>query len=107
MSHTELSEISSELVRSALDETIKTLTKSSNDGLAITSEIILNNATTIVYRIHFTPTNDTNDSPSSLILKVAPQNLARRALTFAGPRFLREIFLYDEVCKSYFFTRRK
>lgn len=99
MSNIELSEIPSELVRTALHETIKNLTNSVNDQIKIRSisEIVAYNASGNIYRISFTTKDESNDSTSSLILKVTPQNLARRILLYTRPCFLREIFIHDEV----------
>lgn len=57
----------------------------------------------VVYRI--TATTTTSDSVN-IILKLPPQNLARREQFFARPCFLRESLFYDEVLqKSFFFIR--
>lgn len=103
MSNIELFEISSELVQSALRETIKTLTKSTIDQIKITtiSSINSDNPSCNIYRISFSTNGEskTSTSSSSLILKVTAQNLTRRFLSHARPCFLREIFIYDEVRK--------
>lgn len=79
MSNVELSEIPSELVRLALHETIKNLTKSSNDQIKIESisKTKSNNLSGIVYRVTFTTKSQINGPSSSLILKVSPQKLTR------------------------------
>lgn len=102
MSNIELSEIPSELVRSALHETIQSLTNSANDRIEITSisEIVAYNASAIIYRVSFTTKDESSSPTSSLILKVSPQNLTRRALLYSRPCFLRDIFIHDEVCKQ-------
>lgn len=104
MSNIELSDISSELVRSALRETIETLTNSTNDRVKIVSKIITDNGAAIVCRISFTTTHEDNNSTSSssLILKVTPQNSTRRMLMSTRASFLREIFMYVEVLNHTF-----
>lgn len=99
MPNVELYAIPSELVRSAVHETIQTLTNSKDDQIKITSisEIVAYNASGNVYRVSFTTNGDANSSPSSLILKVSPQNMARRSLLYTRPCFLREMFIHDEV----------
>lgn len=100
MSNSELSEIASELVQTTLRDAIKTLAKtSSNDRIEITSvsPIKGDNPSCNIYRIAFTINDESNTSTSSLIIKVAPQNLVRRTLTYSRPCFLREIFMHDEV----------
>lgn len=98
MSNFELSDIAGELVRLALYDTIKTLTNSVVDRVKIVPKVLAENGCGIVCRVTFTATNGSS-SPlsSSLILKVAAQNLMRRSYTYARPCFLREIFVYDEV----------
>lgn len=44
--------------------------------------------------------NDGNDTPKavlSIIVKLPPQNAARREQFFARPSFTKEIWIYDEV----------
>lgn len=107
MSNIELSEISSELVRLALYETIKSLaTNSTSDRVKITSvssKVITDSAASIVCCITFTTTHETNrsTSSSSLILKASIQNLKRRMLTCSRQCFVREIFVYTEVCNHF------
>lgn len=100
MSNIELSDISGELVRSALHETIRTLTNSTSDRVKIVSKVITDNGSAIVCRVSFTTAHESKGSPASLILKVSSRNVARRMLMFTRQCFLREIFMYDEVCNQ-------
>lgn len=100
----ESSEISSELIHSALIKIIKNELHSDTFKLTVesASQAGDNNFIGIVYRVHFEEENeDTIDSEkrptSSVILKVAPQNLARRNQFRSRSCFLREINLYDKV----------
>lgn len=108
MSNFELSEIPSELVRLALRETIENLTlNSTRDRVKITSvssKVITDSGAGIVCCISFTTTHETNrstSSSSSLILKVSSQNLTRRMFMLSRQCFVREIFVYTEVCNHF------
>lgn len=107
MAAIELFEIESELVRSALRETIKTLAKWENDQVEITSisKIVSNNVSGIVFRVSFASKSETTSSTSSLILKAAPQNSARRTLMLSREMALREIFIHNEVLQSITFSK--
>lgn len=95
-------EIPSELVRSALFETIESQLKMSKYQItlgAATKQGDLN-FTGIVYRVWFSKEEDaTNEisTASSIILKIAPQNLAHRIQFTIRPAFVREIYTYDKV----------
>lgn len=57
----------------------------------------------VIYRVTATKTLDKdskNDEGVSVILKVPPENAARREQFFARPCFVREILVYNEVTKS-------
>lgn len=137
MAQTDLSEITSEIIRKALFETIENKLNSKNYqiDLSFASKAGENNFIGIIYRVAFyekeesskegervekaedrnvgereenaedrnvgkKPENGEQFSPSKLILKVAPQNEARRAQFYASPAFAREIYTYDKVnCK--------
>lgn len=125
MAQTDLSEITSEIIRKALFETIenKLNSKDYQIDLSFASKAGENNFIGIIYRVAFYEkeesskegekvenaedrnvgekvNNDEKCSPSKLILKVAPQNEARRAQFYASPAFSREIYTYDKVnCK--------
>ena len=109
MSNIDLSEISSELVRSALLETIKTMTKSMDHQIEIISisKIVSSYANGILYRVSFTTKVETNSLTSSLVLKVSPQNSTSRAILFSRLIYLREIFIYDEVCDRILYQEYK
>lgn len=93
--------ISSELIRSTLKKTIKNEIGSENFKINVksASQAGVTNFIGIVYRVFFEKEDkiDNNQIASSLILKVAPQNAARRAQFYSNPCFLKEIYLYDEV----------
>lgn len=122
MAQTDLSEISSEIIRKTLFETIENKLNSKNYqiDLSLASKAGENNFIGIIYRVAFYEKeesskesektengedtnvdekvkNDENCSQSKLILKVAPQNEARRAQFYASPAFAREIYTYDKV----------
>lgn len=124
MAQIDLSEISCEIIRKTLFETIENKLNSKNYqiDLSLASKAGENNFIGIIYRVAFYEKDesskegentengeDTNVgekmkngkqcSPSKLILKVAPQNEARRAQFYASPAFAREIYTYDKVNK--------
>lgn len=98
-----MSAIFSEVIRSALFDTIANQSKSKNVKIDVcsASTVGADNFTGIVYRVSFRKAeeveNEHMESSSNLILKVAPQNLARRSQFSVRPAFLREIFTYDKV----------
>lgn len=93
--------ISSKLIRSTLKKTIENEIGSENFKINVksASQAGVTNFIGIVYRVFFEKEVeiDNNQIASSLILKVAPQNAARRAQFYSNPCFLKEIYLYDEV----------
>lgn len=93
----DLSEIPSDVIRSALYETIENKVKSKNYqiNMSSASKVGETNFIGIVYRVSFKKEGDENDN--KLILKVAPQNSARRIQFHSRPLFLREIRMYNEV----------
>ena len=99
-------EIPSELVRTALFEVIEAQLKSKEYHVAVGSATKAGdlNFTGIVYRVYFNRVNEAetgNSNKSSIILKVAPQNLARRNQFSVRPAFMREIYTYDKVMEFY------
>lgn len=93
----DLSEISSEIIRAALVETIENHLKTNKFEVNVSSasKVGENNFTGIIYRVSFS-----NDKKTSqLILKVAPQSIIRRTQFLARPAFVREIFTYDTVMR--------
>lgn len=100
MVESDLSEIPSEVIRAALSETVENKLKTKNFKINVSSasQAGANNFIGIVYRVSFSKQDEENDKPpSKLILKVAPQNEARRSEFFSRPCFLREIYMYNEV----------
>lgn len=102
MVESNLSEISSEVIRDAVIETVENKLKSKKCKIHVSSasQSGENNFIGIVYRVTFSEEDgiENGKTPvSKLILKVAPSNLARRQQFFSRPCFLREIYLYNEV----------
>lgn len=50
-----------------------------------------------IYRVWYCEDRDSDNSPDSVILKIAPKHLGRRAKFNLRNLFLREITMYDEV----------
>lgn len=100
--HTEKSDFSdslTEVVRSALFETIEEQLKSKQYQIDVSSATKKGdyNFTGIIYRISIERKDGKPTAPSSLILKCAPQNEARRVTFNAQAAFAREIYTYDKV----------
>ncbi|XP_031627429.1 uncharacterized protein LOC116343490 isoform X2 [Contarinia nasturtii] len=98
------SNIPSELVRAELFETIENELQSKNYdvNLSVASQCGVNNFIGNIYRVSFVKKNAVNNdwlhgATKSLIVKTAPQNLARRDNFFVRPAFVREIYMYDKV----------
>lgn len=91
------SEISSELIRSALCETIENEVNSKDYHLNVSfaSKAGETNFVGIVYRVAFR--KDGEEKHDQIIVKVAPQNAARRIQFNSRAFFLREIHMYNEV----------
>lgn len=91
----------SEIVRSAVIETINEQFKSKHYQIDVSSATKKGdyNFTGIIYRISIKHESENGDPkvPSSLILKSAPQNDARRVTFSARAAFTREIYTYDKV----------
>lgn len=101
----ELSEIStSKLIHSVLHKTIKNEIQSDNYKITLksASQAGDSNFVGIVHRVYFEKEdeNDNDRNSSSLILKVTPQNAARRIQFCSRSSFLREIYLYEKVLIS-------
>lgn len=100
MDESALDNIPSELIRSALCETIVNILKSKKYRINISSasEAGENNFVGVVYRVAFNKKDEANgNGTSKLILKIAPQNSARRSQFMCRMCFLREIYMYNEV----------
>lgn len=97
MSEFDLSTIPSDVVKSVLIETIENKLKTKNFKIKLNPASKLgDNYIGIVHQVQYTEKNDENQR-SSMILKIAPTNLARREHFFVRPYFLREIYIYDKV----------
>lgn len=97
-------EISNDVVRSALCDTIEKQlqTKEYNYSLSFASTEGETNFVGILYRVLVTKedrTENGNNTEWKLILKVAPQNVNRRAMFQAPKIFAQEIYSYDQVLK--------
>lgn len=102
MFESELSDISSELVRSVLCKTIENQLQSENYKMHVksASQAGVNNFVGLVYRVYYEEEDEYDNEhsiSSSLILKVAPRNAARRAQFPPRMSFLKEIYMYDVV----------
>lgn len=99
MFESELSNISSELIRSALFDTIENELKSKNCKIKVesASQYGTTNLVGVIYRVFFREGDGAENEQSSLcslILKVTPKNCAQFN---SRPSFLREIYMFDEV----------
>ncbi|XP_055298661.1 uncharacterized protein LOC129566598 [Sitodiplosis mosellana] len=98
-----LSEIPSELIHTTVKEFVEHQLNSKQYTIKCSSasQSGENNFIGIVYRVTFgkddKTENGTTNQGSKLILKVSPQNLARREQFISRPCFLREIYMYNEV----------
>lgn len=103
MAQLELLKLPSDLIRSALLETVAERLESKEFSINVssTAESGENNFMGVVYRASFNKRNRYGESGKDqihkVIIKAAPQNNVRRAKCFARPSFLREIHMYDKV----------
>lgn len=101
MAQNYFSKIPSEIIRSALHETIENRLnlKKYEIEVNLASTAGENNFVGVVYRVSLKEDEHGNGNKQiqKLILKVAPQNIARREKWFARLGFLREIYMYDKV----------
>lgn len=103
MSHSDLSMLPTEVIRSELCEIVETQLNSNKYKINVNtaSQIGENNFIGIVYRVSFCNENEDEhgENVSKLILKVAPQGEQRRSGGGLPIRdfFLREIFMYNVV----------
>lgn len=100
MTDSVLAEIPSELIRTAVLETIENQLNSRDFDIELTSASKCgeNNFIGVIYRISFSRKIEEN-SKTYLIVKVAPQNLLRRSQFVVRPAFEREIYSYEKVNK--------
>lgn len=89
----------SELVRSAVVQTIDDQLKTKHYRIDVSSATKKGdyNFTGIIYRVSFGRDCDCENDESSVILKVAPIQCARRIQFHARAAFTREIYTYDKV----------
>lgn len=98
----DISEIPGERIKMGLIEAVKKRLNSDNVELCIEHGSKKgDNFIGEIYRILYKDVNDKkNENQSPLILKIAPRNLLRREKLRLRALFLREISMYDQVCKS-------
>lgn len=98
----DLSEIPADIIRKALCETIENQLNTNKYKFSISSASKSgeNNFIGVIYRVAFSK-DDGNDENSTIILKIAPQNLARRSQFMCRMCFLREIHMYNKVNKYF------
>lgn len=101
MAESDLSEIPTDVIRIALFETIEKKLKSKNYKISVSSASKAgeSNFIGIVHRVTFNKTGE--NEREKLILKVAPQHIARRTQFNSRILFLQEIITYNEVNKKY------
>lgn len=101
MSDLDLSLIPTDEIRSALCETVENYLKTKKYKISVksASQAGESNFVGVVYRVTFcSEDGDLNDAKfSKLILKVAPQNEARRTQFKSRSLFLREMYMYNVV----------
>lgn len=103
MTESNLSEIPNEVIRKALCETIEKKLKSKKNKIIVSSASTAgeSNFVGIVYRVLFSKENEAAEKYENkdykLILKLAPQNEARRLYFQSRGLFLQEIYMYDKV----------
>lgn len=98
----DLAEIPSEVVRSMLLDVIEEQLKTKHFQIKLNSATKEgdHNFTGIIYRISSERDDKEGNgitTTSTIILKIAPQNLARRTQFNCRPAFSREIYTYDKV----------
>lgn len=98
MSASNFPDISSELIKSVLCDFIENELKLKNYKFDVkpASKSGVNNFVGIVYRVYL---KENESEGTSLILKTAPQNMARRTQFCSRLHFEREISMYNEVIK--------
>ncbi|KAG4080121.1 hypothetical protein HA402_008192 [Bradysia odoriphaga] len=97
-----LSKITTEIIRSALLETVEANLQSKPHQIDINcvSECGENNFIGIIHRVSFSKEKTTEnglETAENLILKIAPQNVTCRYMFNSRQLFLREIHMYDTV----------
>lgn len=104
MSQSQLLELPTDLIRSALRETLEKKLKSTDYQIDVSSvsEVGENNFMGEIYRASFNKksgdeSKSCKDQTHKLFIKTAPQDVLFRDRCFSRPSFLREIYIYDEV----------
>lgn len=99
MAEMDLSELPSDVIRTAVCETIEKKLETKKYAISIrsASKEGENNFIGVVYRVSFSKDDGTDDEKYNLILKVAPQHPIRRSEFRSRFCFLREIYMYNEV----------
>lgn len=106
MSECDMSEIPSAVIRSALHESVVKKLKSKKYRIDISSasHAGANNFMGSIYRVSFSKEDDNEEEQNpihKMIVKVSPQQLARREQFFSRASFLREIYMYEKVIYKY------
>lgn len=93
------SEVPSETIRAALHKTVENHLNFRKYEVEVkfASKAGENNFVGVVYRVSLSGEENGNKRIHKLILKVAPQNIARREKWYARSAFLREIYMYNKV----------
>lgn len=105
MSDSDLSEIPNEVIRGKLRETVEKKLKSKKYKIKVSSasQAGANNFMGTLHRVSFNKEdgNESEESPiHKVIVKIAPEHLARREQFFSRPSFLREIYMYENVSNT-------
>lgn len=100
MVKSDLIELPTEVIRSALCETVENQLKSKNYKINVSSasQNGESNFMGVLHRISFSKKGaDEDEKGKSLVLKVAPQDMMLRDKRFSRSSFMREIHMYDKV----------
>lgn len=97
-----LSDLPSDIIRSALHEAVENVLNSTKYSISISSASKAgeNNFMGEVFRASFHEDDESEDRKRTihkLIFKISPQLDSRRTQFNSRPLFLREIFMYDKV----------
>lgn len=100
-------QLPTESSRINLNEVVKSILATDDFNLKISmGSSIGDNYIGVVYRAiatvndHHNGADDTKKADLSVIVKLPPQNAARREQFFARPSFTKEIWIYDEVLQK-------
>lgn len=106
----DLSELTSQVIRSALCETVEQKLKTKNYRIKISSasKSGTNNFMGTVYRASYRKKDDIDNEQNpehKMIIKVAPQQSTRREQFTARLTFLQEIYMYGTVSVFHFMKK--